>query len=888
MAHLLLIDGNSILNRAFYGVRATQMLTTRDGTPTNAVYGFVSTLNKYMDDLKPSAVLIAFDMKAPTFRHGMHDGYKATRKGMPDELAVQMPIIKDVLKAMRIKIMEKEGLEADDIIGILSHICEHEGHPVTILTGDRDALQLVSPLVTVYIPSTGKDGTETNIYNPEAVMAKYGVTPTQMIEVKGLMGDASDNIPGVPSVGEKTALELIKTYQTIDGVYAHLDEIKKPKLLQNLTEFKEQAYLSRELGTILRGHDLGISLEDLHYTGVDREELLMLFRQLEFTTFIRKMRLDEVVPMMNTATDPEPVLGGTLVSTVLDLKQIPTQMKHLYLLPIGYNVQEGSIAALVIFDGEQAWFVRVGDELPLIQVTETVDQLCQHTETLTIHDMKVIARLLLDAGKQMPETAFDTMLAGYLLDPASDRYDITRLSAVHLNRDIASPEALVSNAGRKGVLPEDLLAAAYTAVRALPAIRSAQETQLSEQRQMALFETIEKPLAIVLADMERVGFKVDPVQLAAYDERLAKRINELEASIHFFAGGPFNIHSTKQLGVILFEQLGLKSFKKTKTGYSTDVEVLEELKHQHEIVPALLEYRQLTKLKSTYSEGLMKVISPQTGRIHSRFNQTIAVTGRISSTEPNLQNIPIRTEMGRQIRKVFVPEPGCVFVDADYSQIELRVLAHITGDKMLQDAFLNGIDIHTLTASQVFGIPTSEVNGEMRRRAKAVNFGIIYGISDFGLSQDLGITRKEAKQYIDGYLDTYPGVREYMTRVVDEAEVNGYVETVFHRRRMLPELKSSNFNVRAFGKRVALNAPIQGTAADIIKIAMVDVWRRLREEKMQSQLVLQVHDELVIEAPIEEQERAKKIVREAMEGAVEMSVPLLVDMATGYNWFDAK
>ena len=973
MGTLLLLDGNSLVNRAYYGVKSSTTLSTADGTPTNAVFGFVNILNRHLEDIRPDRVCVAFDRKAPTFRHALYDNYKGDRKGMPDDLAAQMPLLKDLLDAMRIPRVEYDGLEADDFIGILSRMGETAGEDVVIVTGDRDALQLVDERITVMIPSTGKGGTETNVYTPDAVREKYGVPAAALIEVKGLMGDPSDSIPGVPSVGEKTALDLVSKYGTIEGVYEHLAEITKPALHRNLSENRELALLSRTLGIIVR--DAGdrlpagyLSLDTLLWDGPDRTALRKAFERLEFRSLIRKFRLDGTPPPdgrgaaaggfggrngvagadepgaaasfaadgreagagageaagtdrigtdggdagAGTWGDPVPVgtpedlacmaqaLAGCdrdCALLLVDPSGTPTAAAWdaeaasddapLFQMAMSLPEEKPRRLLLGIGSGMGRWIVRTGGPLTEREVAVALAPLLNAC-TVHCHDMKAVFRFFDDNGASAPADLFDTMLAEYLLDPSRDRYLLRDLAVRHLGVEGNTPDLLLAEAGRQPVPLARLLESVAHAVRVLPAIGRAQRDKLEANGQTALYRDVEAPLALVLGEMERDGFRVDPAMLAEYGRTLQTRIGELEAAIHEMAGEPFNILSTKQLGIILFEKLALPTAKKTKTGYSTDADVLEALAEAHPIVPALLEYRQLTKLKSTYADGLLKVISPVTGRVHSRFNQTIAVTGRISSTEPNLQNIPVRTPLGRLIRKAFVPRDGCVFVDADYSQIELRVLAHVTGDETLRQAFLDETDIHALTASQVFHVPLGEVTGEMRRRAKAVNFGIIYGISDFGLSRDLGIFRREAAEYIEGYLNTYPGVRRYMEAIVEQAKRDGFVETLLHRRRYLPELASANFNIRSFGKRVALNTPIQGTAADIIKIAMIRVRDALRERFPEARLILQVHDELVVETPATHAEAVAALVSACMEQAMALSVPLVADTGIGPNWYDAK
>ena len=973
MGTILLLDGNSLVNRAYYGVKSSTTLSTAEGTPTNAVFGFVNILNRHLEDIRPDRVCVAFDRKAPTFRHAMYDNYKGDRKGMPDDLAAQMPLLKALLDAMRIARVEYDGLEADDFIGILSRMGADAGEDVVIVTGDRDALQLVDSRITVMIPSTGKGGTETNVYTPDAVLEKYGVPAAALIEVKGLMGDPSDSIPGVPSVGEKTALDLVSRYGTIEGVYDHLSEITKPALNRNLSENRELALLSRTLGIIVReaGDRLPegfLSLDALLWDGPDRHALRKAFERLEFRSLIKKFRLDGTLPQENgpaaggfggrsgiaggseipgpdraadmgggpnlsdegdasgplsgampegnvgTAVWTEPVLvrtpealagmeaalacmGCECALLLVDPSGTPTAAawdaeetagdSALFQMAMALPEDKPRRLLLGLSAGTDRWIVQTGEMLPERDVARVLSTLLAQC-AVHCHDMKAVFRFFDDNGVAAPAGLFDTMLAEYLLDPSRDRYLLRDLAVRHLGVEGETPDLLLAEAGRQALQPDRLRRAAAHAVQVLPAVGRVQREKLEANGQTGLYETVEAPLAIVLGEMERDGFRVDPAMLAEYGRTLQTRIGELETAIHEMAGEPFNILSTKQLGIILFEKLGLPTARKTKTGYSTDADVLDALADAHPIVPALLEYRQLTKLKSTYADGLLKVISPVTGRVHSRFNQTIAVTGRISSTEPNLQNIPVRTPLGRLIRKAFVPRDGFVFVDADYSQIELRVLAHVTGDETLRQAFRDETDIHALTASQVFHVPLGEVTAEMRRRAKAVNFGIIYGISDFGLSRDLGIYRREAADYIQGYLDTYPGVRRYMEEVVEQAKRDGYVETLLHRRRYLPELSSQNFNVRSFGKRVALNTPIQGTAADIIKIAMIRVRDALRERFPEARLILQVHDELVVETPAGQAEAVAALVRGCMEQAMVLAVPMVADTGIGPNWYDAK
>ncbi len=894
---LMLIDGNSILNRGFYGLSGGSMLATSTGLYTNAVFVFVNIMNKHIEEEVPEYMAVAFDMKAKTFRHHLFDKYKAQRKGMPDELAMQLPLIKEVLAAMNIPTIEREGYEADDIIGSLSFSGEKEDLDVIVLTGDRDSFQLISDHTVVLLPSTRAGRTETKLFNKQAIHEKYGISPEQLIDVKGLMGDSSDNIPGVPGVGEKTAIKLIKEYKTLEGVYEHIEEITKPKLKASLSEYKEQALLSRTLGTILRDVECCNSIDELKRVEINKDQLLTVFRKLEFDSLISKMDL------LSAGDDG-------LSKMVKDLKIIHIQDREELKKHVPSLLQQKTVAILQLIDkedsyssqleglaictGETVFFLETGLNLNEESIASELAELWQDPDIKKVgHHCKELITWLLRQGIAFRGLVFDTMIAQYLIEPLRNTYLVTNLSYQYLNRSIPSLEELQGRGkGFKAfseLKGEPLKTCGAQSVKAIFDLWELQEKILKENNQLDLFKTIEMPLIYVLADMEFHGFKVDSKMLSDYRQELVNRIETLEKTIYMLAGEEFNINSPKQLGVILFDKLNLPVIKKTKTGYSTDAGVLEELLNKHAIIPHMMEYRQLVKLKSTYADGLEKVINPVTGKIHSSFNQTVTATGRISSTEPNLQNIPIRLEMGRKIRKAFIPSSEeALFVDADYSQIELRVLAHITGDEALINAFVNGEDIHTTTAALVFEVEPEKVTSELRRRAKAVNFGIVYGISDFGLSRDLGITRKEAKRYIDGYLAKYPKVKEYMDEIVKTGQSKGYVETLFGRRRQLPELFSKNYNQRSFGKRIAMNTPIQGTAADIIKIAMVKVFHALEESGLQSRLILQVHDELVVETFQEELDAVKELVRKCMESAVNLRVPLIADISTGYNWYESK
>ncbi|NLY18401.1 MAG: DNA polymerase I [Clostridiaceae bacterium] len=892
---LMLIDGNSILNRGFYGLSGGSMLSTSTGLYTNAVYAFINIMNKYIEEEAPEYLAVAFDVKAKTFRHNMYDGYKAKRKAMPDELALQLPLIKEVLAAMNVPVLEKEGFEADDIIGSLSLLAENQNIDVVILTGDRDSFQLISDNTTVILLSSRAGRTETKRLDKEAIYEQYGLSPSQLIDVKGLMGDSSDNIPGVPGVGEKTAISLITAYKTLDGVYENIEKITKPKLKASLIEYREQAFLSRTLGTIRRDMDCCGNIEELKRTGINKDELLKVFRKLEFDSLIAKMGLLAGKEQENALKE----LKIIEIDKVNDIKKHITELKKdktigIFQLIDRVDSYSLSLSGLAVCNSESVFYFETGPDLPENLIAENLKELWESEEIIKIgHNIKEFTTWLFKHGIELKGLGFDTMIAEYLIDPLRNSYPVSNLSYKYLNRSVPSIEELQGKgkdfrtfSALKG---EKLVSCACQSVKAVYDLYRLQEKVIADNNQTMLFHEIELPLVIVLASMEYNGFMVDANKLEEFNKILTHRIDALEKTIYILAGEEFNINSPKQLGVILFDKLKLPVVKKTKTGYSTDSEVLEELYHRHELIPYIIEYRQMVKLKSTYAERLEKVINPTTGKIHSSFNQTVTATGRISSTEPNLQNIPIRLEMGREIRKAFIPSTkDALFVDADYSQIELRVLAHITGDESLIKAFAKGEDIHTSTASLVFEVDPGRVTPELRRRAKAVNFGIIYGISDYGLSRDLGITRREAKRYIDSYFAKYPKVKEYMDQIVDKGLKQGYVETIFHRRRQLPELMSKNFNQRSFGKRIAMNTPIQGSAADIIKIAMVKVYRALKDSGLKSRLILQVHDELVIETVRDELEKVKELVRTCMEQAVSLKVPLVVDISVGENWYEAK
>lgn len=851
---LLVLDGNSIINRAFYGIK---LLTTKDGRYTNAIYGFMNIFYKLCDELHPDSVAFAFDLKAPTFRHKMYDEYKAGRKPMPPELAEQMPVLKDLLKALGYKIVTKEGYEADDILGTLAFSCK-DGDECYIATGDRDSLQLVGDNVKVLLASTKMGRPETNIYDVKRIKDDYGVTPHQLIDIKALMGDSSDNIPGVSGVGQKTAQSLISELGSIQNIYDNIDTIDIRETLRNkLKNDKDSAFMSYKLGEICKSVPIETDYSFYVPDEGDKGEALSILRSLEMYKLIDKIGL-------NTVTyDAKP--ENTIVNEykrVNSLNDFLLKANKLYFIS---SVKDGRIESLAACNGDDICEVNTENDSEVEAFINILED--ENTEKYTFN-IKPLYAYAFSHGFEIKNVKMDLMLAAYLLNPSAKDYDIEKLAAeynVYYEAD-----------GGFSALSETV----YPLTVKLSAL-------LEERDQTELLSNIELPLAEVLASMEKIGVKVDKSGIEAFGDMLGERIKELQSRIYELAGEEFNINSPKQLGEILFVKLAIPTKKKTKSGFSTNAEVLEKLADDYEIVKFILEYRTYTKLKSTYCDGLLKEIAAD-GRIHSTFNQTETRTGRISSTEPNLQNIPVRTELGREMRKFFIADDGKVLVDADYSQIELRVLSDIADDKAMIDAFNNGDDIHAITASQVFKMPLQMVTPLMRSRAKAVNFGIVYGIGAFSLAKDIGVSRAEADRYIKDYLHHYSGVDRYMNVVVEEAKKNGYVKTLFERRRYLPELSSSNGMLRAFGERVARNMPIQGTAADIIKIAMIRVYTRLKEEKLNARLILQIHDELIVEAPENEKAKAELIVKEEMENACKMKVLLKSDAHSGKSWYDAK
>ncbi len=832
----MILDGNSIVNRAFYGIR---LLTNKDGIYTNAIYGFLNILFKYIADEKPTHLCVAFDVHAPTFRHKMYSEYKAQRKGMPDELKQQMPILKEILAAMNIKMLEIEGYEADDIIGTVSRICDDNNIICNILTGDKDDLQLASKNTIVKLITTRSGVTDTVNYTDDTVVDKYGVTPTEFIDVKGLMGDASDNIPGVAGIGEKTAFSLIQRFKSIENIYANIESADISKGVRTkLIDGKEDAFNSKFLATIDRNVPIDFTVEDCIIQEYNNDLLVPLFTKLNFTSFLKKLNVKTVSETKVTILDNKDVL----------FKNINIKKEMFY-----------------YFDDEVCYCATSTDDITVLNIDE-LSVFIKNPEIKKIsHNIKEDILFFNNKDISYENGYFDTMIAYYIINPSATDYSLDTVALEFLGNN--EPNKLVE------------IVLLYNKLK----------KQIEENNQENLFYNIEMPLVEVLAAMQICGVLVDKDNLLQFQEMLGFRIEEITGTIYRLCDTEFNINSPKQLGEVLFEKLRLPIIKKTKSGYSTSIEVLEKLKGTHDVIDLIMEYRHLVKLKGTYADGLLAVINNKTGKIHSNFNQTVTVTGRISSTEPNLQNIPIRTELGREVRKMFTASDNeHILVDADYSQIELRVLAHISEDKNMTEAFNNNEDIHTRTASQIFNVEASDVTLEMRSRAKTVNFGIVYGMGDFSLAQELGIKKYEAKEYIESYFANFSGVKNYMENIVETAKNDGYVTTLFNRRRYLPELNAGNFIQRSFGERVAMNTPIQGSAADIIKIAMVNIYKRLKAEKLKSKLVLQVHDELIIDACKNELEQVKSILKYEMENAVKLNVPLVADMNVGETWYEAK
>lgn len=839
---LLILDGNSVINRAYFGVKP---LTNREGLYTHAIYGFLNILERMEKEEQPEAVCVAFDLHGPTFRHKQYDGYKANRHGMPEELAQQMPVMKEVLGAMNIPIYACQGWEADDVIGTVGKICGNNDWECVIVTGDRDSLQLVDEHVHVKLVISKGGHTNTTLYDIPTFREEYGFDPPKIVDLKALMGDASDNIPGVAGVGPKTASDLLHKFGSLQGVYDNLEDSSiRPKLREKLETSRDMAYLSYDLATIRTSAPIDFAPEDAVIRPYNRKELYDLFVKLEFVRLIDRYGLRDV------GAD-QPADSPVKVSALKELDHIPAEGDYsLYIAQdgtIGFACGEGA-CSLTPMEAAMDFKLPAGRAI--------------------LHDCKSLFHQLTAQNISLPEVLFDTALAAYDLVPTQSDYPVSKLATNYL-----------------GITVEDQNA--RDCAEAMWHLKPVLEKALQEEGMEKLYSEIELPLCSVLYDMEHNGIAIDKEQLSQFGEMLTKRIAECESTIFEYSEAPFNINSTKQLGELLFVKLGLPPVKKTKTGYSTNAEVLEKLKSQHPIIPAIMDYRMLTKLKSTYADGLMKVIG-EDGRIHTTFQNLVTATGRLSSTDPNLQNIPVRNDLGAEIRKMFIPKPGYVLVDADYSQIELRVLSHIAEDRVMQDAFKSGMDIHAVTASQVFGVDPSQVTSLQRRHAKAVNFGIVYGISEFSLSEDIEVSRYEAKRYIDSYLEKYSGVRTYMHEVVETARERGYTQTLYGRKRSIPELKSSNFNIRQGAERIALNTPIQGTAADLIKLAMIRVHHALQEQFPEAKLLLQVHDELIVECPEEISEQVAELVSREMENVEQLHVPLQAEAKIGKNWFEAK
>ena len=880
MSKLVLIDGNSIINRAFFGLPD---LTNSQGLHTNAIYGFLNIMFRILSEENADSLVVAFDVHAPTFRHEMYEAYKGTRKGMPDELREQVPVLKKLLTAMNIRIIEQAGLEADDILGTLAKRAEAKGYDVTLVSGDRDLLQIATDRILIRIPKTKGGKTEIENYHTEDVVAKYGLTPLQIIELKGLMGDSSDNIPGVPKIGEKTATELLKEYHDIDNLKGHIDEITKKSVRETLTENFDMAILSRKLATIETNADIDLEPEDALIGDIYTNEAYLIVKELGFKNMLS--RFEESA----TAVDDSYLETFETVDDLVKVCEVFEDIKKAD--SVSFFISDVGLA--VTFSDERTIFAPAAGMHPISYLCDNFDKAVIEGNTdVCTFDLKSQLPLLpgfADCGFAENHVT-DICVGAYLCNPLKNDYSIEDVANEYCSLVIKSREELFG----KSELAESFMlfpdkVAEYMCTISYVCHKTGDKvlSRIGTLGMTDLFTKIEMPLIPCLHDMERLGIRLLPAQLRAYGDKLSAQIAELEKDIHKEAGEEFNINSPVQLGEILFGKMGIPGGKKTKKGYSTAADVLEKLAPDYPFVSRILEYRALAKLKSTYTEGLIAFVASD-GRIHSTFNQTITATGRISSTEPNLQNIPARMEQGRLIRKYFVPAEGCCFIDADYSQIELRIMAHLSGDPSLIEAFNSGADIHAITASKVFHVPLDEVTPIMRRNAKAVNFGIIYGISAFGLSEDLNITRKDAKEFIDEYFETFPRVKEYLDNGVKKAKEDGYVVTEFGRRRPLPELSSSNFMQRSFGERVAMNAPIQGTAADIMKIAMIKVKKRLEEEGLKSRVILQVHDELLVEAPEEEKEKVEKLLKEEMESAVSFSVPMIVETSTGSSWYEAK
>lgn len=874
---IVLIDGNSILNRAFYGIPD---LTNSEGMHTNAVYGFLNILLKILDEEKPEYAAVAFDVKHPTFRHEMYKEYKGTRKPMPEELRQQLPLIKEVLSAMNFKIIEKAGYEADDILGTIAKMAQKEGYLVSLVSGDRDLLQIATDKIKIRIPKTKKGGTQIEDYNTADVIEKYGITPEQIIDLKGLMGDASDNIPGVPSIGEKTAVKILTAYPTVEEAIENVDNIKPPRAANALKEHKDLALLSKKLATIKTDCELDFTFNEAKLGDIFNEDAINLFRKLEFKSLITRVG-------STSSTDNDIDQKIIACDDFNECNDILNKLKNTSMAAFSMiNDEIGDDSLALCIDEERVYVFKAEGFITTQYILGAIRQYVLSGGLLIINGLK---NLLKYCDFSDNDNIFDISIASYLLNPLADSYTYDNIARNYKGLILPSLDEMLGKNSkkleknkRKGIFDRACAYDAYVSYCAYDAVMN----ELKEEEMLELYNNIEHPLIFTLADMEKRGIKADKKELETYSQKLNERIKQLETQIYELAGEQFNINSPKQLGVILFEKLNLPFAKKTKTGYSTSADIMEKLQCEHPVVGKVLEYRQLTKLKSTYADGLAGYIG-EDGRIHTTFNQTITATGRISSTEPNLQNIPIRFELGKMIRKVFKPEPGYIFMDADYSQIELRVLAHMSGDEALINAYNSDEDIHKITASKVFNTPLDEVTPLQRRNAKAVNFGIVYGISSFGLGQDLNITRKEAQEYIKSYFKTYPQIKNFLDELVEQAKTRGYAITMYNRRRPVPELSSTNFMQRQFGERVAMNSPIQGSAADIIKIAMINVNNRLKSENLKSRLLLQIHDELLIETHESEVDKVRKILINEMKNASNLKVSLEVDANTGNDWYEA-
>lgn len=884
---LVIIDGNSLINRAFFAIQ--QRLTNKDGVPTNAVYGFLNMLFKVIEDYQPEFLSVAFDMKAPTFRHSAYSDYKGTRKGMPDELAVQMPILKEILDAMNIHRTELSGFEADDLIGTIAKHFGNKGHEVLILTGDKDALQLADEQITVLITRQGISNID--VMTPQKIQEDFELTPMQIIDLKGLSGDTSDNIPGIPSIGPKTATKLLKQFQSVEGLIEGVAQIENKRIRELVIEYAHQAMMSKKLATIEINVPLEFDEDDFKYDKPDVKELVSLFKLYELKSFIPRISAEPLEVK-------RPELRMNIIDQALELPlYVETLLKEaaigIYILNDKRNVRADEPVGLGIATGEGESYYFNFEQYSFNDFAAYYgDWLFDEKLSICGYDLKKEWLIAFSHGKHFYGSLFDGFIAHYLLASGKSGYTIEDSCSDYLGLTISSEEEVIGK-GAKQIKMADLPiaeAGQYACERAYASLllEKPLREKMKEESLETLFNDVEMPLVEVLSSMEYEGFNIDQDELAQINEAVTLKIVEIEKDIFAFVEQPFNLNSPKQLGEILFEKLGLAHGKKTKTGYSTSVDVLEKLMDAHPIVPLILEYRTYAKLKSTYLDGLKAVINPNTLKIHSSLNQTVAVTGRLSSTEPNLQNIPVRIPLGRRIRKVFIPTKGNVLVDADYSQIELRILAHYSGDPNLIKAFKEGLDIHTITASQVFNMPLDKVTSLERGRAKAVNFGIVYGMSDFGLSENLGIPRKTAKLYIDSYFENYPNVKSFMEGAIEACRDQGYVTTLLGRRRYIPDIQASNFQVRSFAERTAMNTPIQGSAADLIKLAMILVYRELEERQLKSRLILQVHDELIVDTLPEELEVVTDIVKRNMEEAMSLLVPMLVEIHSGPSWYETK